>query len=71
MGINLITSGVKTYYPQDQKFQGCEVIPRSSMYYDSLEQRWKSIFSEIFTVTFNTTYGIILEVRFFYSRYTL
>jgi len=68
-GFNLATNGSRYNYLYG--FQSCEVIPRSPMYYDSLEERWKSICSDIFTVRFDTiTNGIILEVRFFYSSYS-
>ena len=68
-GFNLRTSGShKNYIPDD--FQSCEVIPRSPVYYDSLEERWKRIYSEIFTVSFQKGPGITLKVRFFYAWYS-
>ena len=68
-GFNLTTSGRKENYLADD-FQSCGVIPRSPVYYDSLEERWKRICSEIFTVSFQKGPGITLKVRFFYAWYS-
>lgn len=59
-GVDLSNNGNRSNY--DSGFQSCKVMPGSPMYYDNLGSRWKMILPEIFTVRFDQSYGIVLEV---------
>ena len=67
-GFDLSKNGTDSYYVSN-RFKSCKVIFGGPMYYDSLESKWKRIPSKIFTVSFQTAHGIVLEVSFFYPRY--
>ena len=64
-GFILGSSGSGSYRSTNfTSFQSCKVMPGSSMYYDDLGRRWKTILKEIFTVRFGYN-EVFLEVRWY------